>query len=252
MHNLFDPHSSEEYVIASMSIIMNTKFNTIKKKLNVINALNFDSKTECLVFSTNKLTTYVTPSMYKDRNKSKLPSIDDVTIIFYSRESANSAILLGLSHGCLSLIIPSDTESYVYTNILPVYENYFTSISLKEQPIEQQSQEVPLKAVKQPIEQQLQEVPTKAVKQPIEEQSHEEQQSISQKVPPISQEVQQQSNEYHHSQQSNEYHHPLKGFSIYKSGSCNTNTYSIYTRYKPYHCNSSSKSSNIVKKSSVL
>ena len=232
---------------------MNTKLNTIKKKLNVINALKFDSKTECLVFSTNKLTTYVTPSMYKDRNKSKLPSIDDVTIIFYScKESANSAILLGLSHGCLSLIIPSDTESYVYTDILPVYENYFTLISLKEQPIEQQSQEVPLKDVKQPIERQSQEVPLKDVKQPIEEQSHEEQQFISQKVPPISQEVQQQSNEYHHSQQSNEYHHPLKVFSIYKAGSYNTNTYSIYKRYKPYHCNNSSKSSNIVKKSSVL
>lgn len=213
--NLFNPHSPEEYVIASMSIIMNTRLNAIKKQLLNINALDFDSKTECLVFSTNKLTTYVTPPMYRDRNKNKLPSKDDVTIIFYScKDAVNSAILLGLSHGCHSLIIPSDTESYVYTNILPIYENYFKSISLVEQPTESIEQVVEEKEpIQQPLEQQQQQPIEQVVKQPH--------------IRPRKKVV----------------------FSVYKDGSYNTKTYS---RYNPYYCNNSNKSSNIVKKSSVL
>ena len=43
--------------------------------------------------------------------------------------------MLALSYGCLNLIIPSDTESYVYTDVLPKYETYFESISQKKIPV---------------------------------------------------------------------------------------------------------------------
>ena len=64
---LFHPVSSEEYIIASMS--MNTRLASVKKKLNAINSLEFNSETQCLVFLNAKLTTYITPTMYANRIK---------------------------------------------------------------------------------------------------------------------------------------------------------------------------------------